>query len=157
MRKPTIYEALRQKLGRAPTNAELKADVQRILTEATQDQASRGRLKHQRRKNPKRKKHTAKWDRCVSDVKRRSGAASAPAVCTKALGKKSYRKRARNPRTYMIVATKRGAPALKYLGNLKFGQFGRALLFSSPEAAREMAILMHAHYRVLKPYKLTVQ
>jgi hypothetical protein len=34
MIKPTIYEALAQKLGREPTNAELKADVRRILDEA---------------------------------------------------------------------------------------------------------------------------
>jgi hypothetical protein len=30
-RKPTIYEALRDKLGREPTHAELCADVRRIL------------------------------------------------------------------------------------------------------------------------------
>ena len=30
-RQPTIYEALRDKLGRAPTNQELKADVNRVL------------------------------------------------------------------------------------------------------------------------------
>lgn len=50
MRKPTIYEALRAKLGREPTNAELKADVQRILSEGTIEQAERGKLAHQRRK-----------------------------------------------------------------------------------------------------------
>lgn len=33
MIKPTIYEALRDKLGREPTNAELKADVERIKSE----------------------------------------------------------------------------------------------------------------------------
>lgn len=32
-RKPTIYEALKAKLGREPTNAEVKADVKRILEE----------------------------------------------------------------------------------------------------------------------------
>ena len=32
--KPTIYSVLKAKLGREPTNAELKADVQRILSEA---------------------------------------------------------------------------------------------------------------------------
>lgn len=31
MRKPTIYEALRAKLGREPTDHELRADVFRIL------------------------------------------------------------------------------------------------------------------------------
>lgn len=47
-RKPTIYEALFAKLGREPTNAELKADVQRILTEGTIERAERGQLRHQR-------------------------------------------------------------------------------------------------------------
>lgn len=46
----TIYEALRNKLGREPTNAEIKADVQRILTEALVERAERGKLSHQRRK-----------------------------------------------------------------------------------------------------------
>lgn len=31
MRKPTIYEVLEEKLGRAPTDIELKKDVYRIL------------------------------------------------------------------------------------------------------------------------------
>ncbi len=31
MRKPTIYEALREKLGREPTHAETVNDVKRIL------------------------------------------------------------------------------------------------------------------------------
>jgi hypothetical protein len=30
--KPTIYEALREKLGREPTNAELNAELRRILS-----------------------------------------------------------------------------------------------------------------------------
>lgn len=36
--KPTIYEALREKLGREPTRAELVADVRRILREAVEQQ-----------------------------------------------------------------------------------------------------------------------
>ncbi len=55
-RKPTIYEALRDKLGREPTNAELKADVERIKREAIEEMAAKGKLPHQRkgrgRKNP---------------------------------------------------------------------------------------------------------
>ena len=47
--KPTIYEALRDKLGREPTNAELKADVKRIMADAIADLASKGKLPHQRR------------------------------------------------------------------------------------------------------------
>lgn len=46
----TIYEALKAKLGREPTNTELKADVQRILTEGTTERAEQGRLTHQRRR-----------------------------------------------------------------------------------------------------------
>jgi hypothetical protein len=50
MRKPTIYEALWRKLGREPTNAELIADVKRILREAHLERASQGKLPHQRRR-----------------------------------------------------------------------------------------------------------
>jgi len=32
--KPTIYEVLKEKLGREPTHKELVAEVKRILTEA---------------------------------------------------------------------------------------------------------------------------
>lgn len=49
MHKPTIYEALALKLGRTPTNAELKADVERIKTEALIELASKGKLSFQRR------------------------------------------------------------------------------------------------------------
>ena len=49
MRKPTIYEALTAKLGRIPTNAELKADVERIKREAVQEMAGKGRLWFQRK------------------------------------------------------------------------------------------------------------
>ena len=52
MLKPTIYEALALKLGRAPTNAELKADVERIKTEALIKLASKGKLPFQRRVTP---------------------------------------------------------------------------------------------------------
>jgi hypothetical protein len=34
-RTPTIYEALRTKLGREPTLAELRAEVHRIIAEGT--------------------------------------------------------------------------------------------------------------------------
>lgn len=36
MRKPTIYEALKQKLGREPTHKELVEEVKRILKEVFQ-------------------------------------------------------------------------------------------------------------------------
>jgi len=46
--KPTIYEALRAKLGREPTHRELCADVRRILAEGAMEMAEAGKLKHQR-------------------------------------------------------------------------------------------------------------
>ena len=46
---PTIYQALATKLGRTPTNAELKADVDRIKREAIVELAGKGKLKHQRK------------------------------------------------------------------------------------------------------------
>jgi aconitase B len=50
MMKQTIYAALAEKLGRTPTNEELKADVQRIKEEALVDLASKGKLSFQRRR-----------------------------------------------------------------------------------------------------------
>jgi hypothetical protein len=49
-RKPTIYEALWEKLGRMPTNDELRADVERIKTSALVETATRGKLRHQQRR-----------------------------------------------------------------------------------------------------------
>lgn len=43
IRKPTIYEALKAKLGREPTHAELCADVKRILTEGAAERRPRKR------------------------------------------------------------------------------------------------------------------
>lgn len=50
MRKPTIYVALAAKLGRTPTMAEIKADVERIKREAIVELASKGKLPFQRRR-----------------------------------------------------------------------------------------------------------
>lgn len=53
-RKPTIFEALCLKLGRVPTNAELKADVERIKSEALVELASKGKLPFQRKRGKAR-------------------------------------------------------------------------------------------------------
>lgn len=45
----TIYEALKAKLGREPTNDEIKADVDRIKREALEDAAAAGKLSWQRK------------------------------------------------------------------------------------------------------------
>lgn len=54
MGKPTIYEALRTRIGREPTNAELKAEVERIKSESVQELAENGRLLHQRKRGGSR-------------------------------------------------------------------------------------------------------
>lgn len=45
----TIYEALRQKLGREPSNAELRDDVRRILDDGMIERAEAGKLSWQRK------------------------------------------------------------------------------------------------------------
>lgn len=50
MRKPTIYEALKAKLNREPSNAELKAEVSRILDDGMIELAGKGKLSHQKRR-----------------------------------------------------------------------------------------------------------
>jgi len=48
-RPVTIYEALRAKLGRKPTHAEIRDDVRRILAAANIELAGAGKLPWQRR------------------------------------------------------------------------------------------------------------
>lgn len=52
---------------------------------------------------PGARKHSAKWDRCVREVKRRGTAVDPYAVCTAALGELSRRKRRlKNPRAGQV-------------------------------------------------------
>lgn len=46
----TIYEALKVKLGREPTNAELRADVERIKEDVLIELAGKGKLAFQRKR-----------------------------------------------------------------------------------------------------------
>ena len=50
MIRMTIYEALRKKLGRNPTNLELKQEVIRIKRDAVIELATAGKLPFQRRR-----------------------------------------------------------------------------------------------------------
>lgn len=50
----TIYEALRAKLGREPTNQELKAEVERIKENSLVDAAEKGKLSWQRKRRRSR-------------------------------------------------------------------------------------------------------
>ena len=49
MAKPTIYETLKTRLGREPSNIELKAEVNRILSDGMIELAGKGKLSHQRK------------------------------------------------------------------------------------------------------------
>lgn len=49
MIRKTIYQALREKLDREPSDTELRREVERIKAAALATLASQGRLKHQRR------------------------------------------------------------------------------------------------------------
>lgn len=49
-RKPTIWENLVRKLGRDPTNAECREECHRIMQEVTIEQATQGKLAHQRKR-----------------------------------------------------------------------------------------------------------
>lgn len=49
MKQPTIYQALRTKLGREPSHRELVDDVKRILSDGERKMAERGKLRHQRK------------------------------------------------------------------------------------------------------------
>jgi hypothetical protein len=46
----TIHNRLKARLGREPTHAELKAEVSRILSDATRGLAEQGKLPYQRRR-----------------------------------------------------------------------------------------------------------
>ena len=48
--KPTIYEALCQRLDREPTHKETCDEVRRILIEATRERAEAGKLRYQRKR-----------------------------------------------------------------------------------------------------------
>ncbi|MGH9760627.1 MAG: hypothetical protein ACREAC_07265 [Blastocatellia bacterium] len=101
-------------------------------------------------KNPGRKRHSAKWDRCVSDVKK-SGTAKDPyAVCTSSIGRKSYM----NPRFFILVAQKDGGKMLKYLGGVKFGTSGTAVLFKTSDSALVVGRMLKLQFPLLKKYKL---
>lgn len=44
----SIWDRLRERLGREPTNEEARTEVKRILEESLVERATEGKLKHQR-------------------------------------------------------------------------------------------------------------
>lgn len=61
--------------------------------------AYRAGFRSQRQTNPlrRRARHSALWDRCVEDIRRRGSAVSPYAVCTASLRELSYRNPIRDP------------------------------------------------------------
>lgn len=122
-----------------------------------------------RSKNPSPKRHTAKWDRCVRDVKKRGTAVSPEAVCTAALAemrKRGGRRTDRNPlpkltsvsRVYYIVCASKGAQkyCLTRRGKLTHAQSSAARFRTVAEAhARARAHL--TRYPSSRAYRFTIQ
>lgn len=105
-RKPTIYDVLKNKLGREPTRAELNADVKRILSEGTQELAAKGKLRHQRmRKNPLNPKKQSRAAKHAAKVARSYGKrvkkSRRPRIT---VANRNLRRTDRSPQQYIIEA-----------------------------------------------------
>jgi hypothetical protein len=96
-----------------------------------------------------RKKHAAKWDRCVRKVKRRRTALNAAAVCTAALAPRRL-----NPRQVALYAQARGTPVLKYIGGIKFARRGKPIKFDGTQHAMAVARQLKAQFQILRKFRL---
>lgn len=140
--------------GRRRTNPKRKGGrVQRTTTKTVDVRTVT------RRVNPRRRPrvHTAAFDRCVREVR---GARNPYAVCSGSMGErgilKKHRRRAVNPRLFVIVA-RRGRARLKYTGN-KFSRSGRAVLYASQSQARSVAYWLKAAFAPqLKGWRVGVE
>jgi hypothetical protein len=94
------------------------------------------------RRKRRRPVHTARFDKCVKDVKRTGSAENPYAVCEASLGekravlKRSRRRRARreNPRVFVIRAQRADHPVLTYTGT-KFERGGTPVKFPTKALA----------------------
>jgi hypothetical protein len=127
---------------------------------------------HMRDKNPGRKRvHTAKWDRCVKEVRQRGTAADPYAVCTAAMGELAIRKphrrgaRASNPlprltsvrKIYYAVTAKKGRERLYLKRNGKLTRKEPdAARFSSVAEAMARARAHLARYPTSRSYQFDV-
>jgi hypothetical protein len=113
--------------------------------------------------------HTAKWDRCVTDVRRRGGAKSAAAVCTAVLGErgsilKKHRRRRVNPKRrkshasgrWVILARKRDKPTHVFAGDRFLSERKGSLRGSRTVyfPSRELAARFARHLKRMFPTKL---
>ena len=87
-------------------------------------------------KNPRRKRHSAKWDRCVRKVKKRGGAVDPYAVCTA---------RVKNPQQWVLTATKARGGVYYYAGGARLtSELPFAMKFTSETAAaRVKKMILH--------------
>ena len=127
--------------------------------------------KKRRRRNPGRRSvHTAKWDRCVKDVRRKGGAANPDAVCTAMLGergsiKKSHRrnpkkrKRRTNPTSnWIITAHRSGGEELHYTGTKLTSAPTPPVKFPTRGLAQQFARHLKRSYSgKLRRYRLAVE
>lgn len=137
--------------------------------QTTMDRLARERSGKDRDRNPgPRSVHTAKWDRCVKEVRKRGTAADPYAVCTAAMGELAVRKphrRTANPLPkvtavrrifYAVTATKgREKLYLKRSGKLTRAASGAAR-FSSVNEAIEHAKAHLKKYPTSRAFKFDV-
>ena len=124
---------------------------------------------HPRSHNPGRKKvHTAKWDRCVKDVRKKGTAVDPYAVCTAAMGELAIRKpyrRAANPlpkltsvrKIYYAVTARKGHETLYLKRNGKLTRKASdAARFQTVKEAEGRARAHLHRYPVSRSYRFSV-
>ena len=100
-----------------------------------------------RQSNPGRRKHSAKWDRCVVDVRRKGGAAVPEAVCTKVLGSRAY-----NPRDPEMARAARLYEGFRE----KTPKRIKRVEFAPPRIAVDIGYVEYIGYRTTHGKKLTL-
>lgn len=122
------------------------------------------------RRAPRRRVHTAAFDRCVVDVRKKAGAVNPYAVCTASMGGRGispkHRRRRANPirrtgrprRQYLIAARKpgRGGSGLGFAGDRFTTRSAEWVKFPSQILARRFARHLKMSYKALRGWRLAV-
>lgn len=151
--RPESVEAVKQLRARYQRLVREHKGIRGALTEAQYLAANLPSMLGGRRMRNPRRRHSKKWDRCVAEVSAKGRAVDPYAVCNKALKR---RKRKRNPRVYVLVASK-GRDRLRYVGAGKFSKRGRGKKFSSPRDALVHGEVLQSIYPVLRKFKLSTE
>lgn len=167
MRKPTIYEVLREKLGREPTHNELVAEVKRILADASIELAGKGKLPHQRKKNPMRplRRSRAYINRPAERtrraptrrLKRRRSANRVKKFFPNPNSRYHPLKSGTRPRSGFVIGAKKGKGKKMFFTGEKFSDFGKPEFFSTQTGAVTKAKALIEQYPILKGYDVTVE